>query len=314
MQKNNKPIREHIIPFLEWCAVEKGLADKTQENYGNFLKKFALFLRSAKLENIKPHDLSNEIIWKYRFFLSKQKDVHTGKEIKKSTQNYYLIALRALLVYFTERDILSLPADKIKLAREAKEKKIHFLKIEEIERLLQAPDENSLSGLRDRAILETFFSTGLRVAELVALNRDQLQGSLSNNDLELQVIGKGSKPRVIYFSARAFLWLKKYLAKRQDDNNALFVNYRGKTGSDRRLSVRSVERLVKYYAKKTGVSTLTSPHTLRHSYATDLLEQGVDLRAIQEMLGHSSITTTQIYTHVTNKRLKDIHRKFHSLG
>lgn len=314
MQKNNKPLREHIIPFLEWCAVERGLADKTQENYGNFLKKFELFLRSAKLENIKPHDLSNEIVWKYRFFLSKQKDAYSGKEIKKSTQNYYLIALRALLVYFTERDILSLPADKIKLAKEAKEKKIHFLKIEEIERLLQAPDENNISGLRDRAILETFFSTGLRVAELVALNRDQLQGSLSKSDLELQIIGKGSKPRVVYFSARALLWLKKYLAKRQDDNNALFINYRGKTGADRRLNIRSVERLVKYYAKKTGVSTLTSPHTLRHSYATDLLEQGVDLRAIQEMLGHSSITTTQIYTHVTNKRLKDIHKKFHSLG
>ncbi|HPI67299.1 MAG TPA: tyrosine-type recombinase/integrase [bacterium] len=309
----NKTIKAYIIDFLEWAAVERGLSEKTQQNYRNFLKKFELFLAQQKKDDLRPHELTNDDIWKYRLFLSRQKDPFTGQELKKTTQNYYLIALRSLLNFFAERDINSLPSEKIKLARETgKEKSIHFLKIEQIERLLLAPNVNNRQGLRDRAILETLFSTGLRVAELVALNADQFLNINSKKDLEIQVIGKGNKPRTVYFSARALEWLKKYLAARENDYKPLFINYRARSSSDKRLTVRSVERLVKNYCKITGLPLTTSPHTLRHSYATDMLEQGVDLRLIQEFLGHSNIATTQIYTHVTNKKLRDVHRQFHS--
>lgn len=313
MQKAAKSIISYLVDFLEWCAVEKGLSEKTQQNYRNFLKKFELFLGQQKKEDLKPDELTTDDIWKYRLFLSRQKDPFSGRELKKATQNYYLIALRALLNFFAERDITSLPAEKIKLSREAdKEKTIHFLKLEQIERLLLAPKINSTQGLRDRAILETLFSTGLRVAELVALNADQFLNISSKKDLEIQVIGKGDKPRTVYFSARALEWLKKYLETRDDDYKPLFINYRARNTADKRLTVRSVERLVKHYCKITGLPLTTSPHTLRHSYATDMLEQGVDLRLIQEFLGHSNIATTQIYTHVTNKKLRDVHRQFHS--
>lgn len=313
MNKSNKPIKEHIVDFLEWCEVERGLSNKTQENYANFLKRFIEFLKIKNLGQLKPHELDKDTLWQYRVFLSKQKEAKTGDYLRKTTQNYYLIALRSLLNFFADRDITSLPAEKIKLAREAqKEKGIHFLKIEQIEKLLLAPKLNNLAGLRDRAILETLFSTGLRVAELAALNRNQFNNVESKKDLEIQIIGKGAKPRTIYFSERALGWVKKYLTARKDGDNALFVNYRARTAAERRLTARSIERLVKKYVIWAGLPLNTSPHTLRHSYATDLLEQGVDLRLIQEFLGHSNIATTQIYTHVTNKKLKDVHRQFHS--
>jgi len=312
MQKVDKSIKKYIVDFLEWCAVEKGLSDKTQQNYRNFLKKFEEFLDKNNKTELKPYQLTSEDVWKYRLFLSKIKDHLTGKELKKSTQNYYLIALRSLLTFFADRDIESLPADKIKLAREAKDKKIHFLKIEQIESLLNAPVPSDEQGLRDKVILETLFSAGLRVAEIAALDINQFNNIENKKDLELQIVGKGEKARTIYFSERALGWLKKYLATRQDDEKALFINYRARDGADRRLTARSMERIVKKYCKLTGLPLNTTPHTLRHSYATDLLEQGVDLRLIQEFLGHSNIATTQIYTHVTNKRLKDVHRQFHS--
>ena len=313
MQKSNKPIQKYVTDFLEWCEVEKGLAQKTQENYSNFLKRFIEFLNITSQSELKPHQIDSDLIWQYRLFLSKLKDTKTGKFLKKTTQNYYLIALRSLLNFFADRDIISIPSDKIKLARDAqKEKAINFLKLEQIEKLLLAPKNNNGQGIRDRAILETLFSTGLRVAELVALNCDQFLNVQNKNDLEIQIIGKGEKPRTVYFSSRALKWLKKYLKTRKDDDNALFINYRAKKGSERRLTARSMERLVKKYVKIAGLPLTTSPHTLRHSYATDLLEQGVDLRLIQEFLGHSNIATTQIYTHVTNKKLKDVHRKYHS--
>ncbi|GAF81413.1 unnamed protein product, partial [marine sediment metagenome] len=167
-------------------------------------------------------------------------------------------------------------------------------------------------GLRDRAILESFFSTGMRIAELVSLNKEQFTNIKNKKELELGIIGKGGHPRTVYFSERALLWLKKYLDTRQDKEKALFIHYKAKKGSDNRLTARSIERIVKKYTVLAGVPIFTSPHTIRHSYATDLLNQGVDLRTIQEFLGHRSITSTQIYTHVTNKRLRDIHRQFHS--
>ena len=233
--------------------------------------------------------------------------------LKKVSQNYYLIALRALLSYFSAKDVISLPADKVSLPKDARsDKTVKFLNLEQIEKLLLAPDAVNPTGLRDRAILESFFSTGLRIAELVALNREHFVNIKEKTELELAIIGKGNYPRTVYFSERALTWLKKYLATRNDKEKALFIHYRSREGTDNRLTPRSIERIVKKYALLSGVPFFTTPHTLRHSYATDLLTQGVDLRTIQEFLGHKNIVTTQIYTHVTDKRLRDIHKRFHS--
>jgi len=308
MKKSNVPIMKHIPDFLDYCEVEKGLSSKTQENYQRYLQKFIYWLKKAKKENLKPHELTPDDIWKYRLFLSR-----SGKKLKKITQNYYLIALRALLSYFSAKDIVSLPADKIKLPKDAKKgKTIKFLNLEQIEKLLLIPNTKKIIGLRDKAILEALFSTGLRIAELVSLNKEQFENIKHKKDLELSVIGKGGHPRTVYFSERALSWLKKYLDTRKDKEKALFINYRSKKGAERRLTPRSMERIVKKCAILAGIPIFTTPHTLRHSYATDLLSQGVDLRTIQEFLGHKNIVTTQVYTHVTNKRLREVHRKYHS--
>jgi site-specific recombinase XerD len=245
-------------------------------------------------------------------YLSRYRD-EKGKPLKRITQHYYLIALRALLSYFTAKDIVSLPADKITLPKDARnEKTIKFLNLEQIEKLLMTPDIKTKIGMRDRAILESFFSTGLRIAELVSLNRDQFVNIKNKKDLELGVIGKGGHPRTVYFSERALDWVKKYLESRDDMEKPLFIHYRSRKGAEPRLTARSIEKIVKKYSVLANIPLFTTPHTLRHSYATDLLNQGVDLRSIQDFLGHKSIVTTQIYTHVTNKRLREVHRKFHS--
>jgi len=311
MEKSDKPIKNHIPDFLDYCEIEKGLSDNTQESYHRFLKKFVSWLKKKDKENIRPHELTKDDIWDYRLFLSRYV-THRGKPLKKSTQNCYLVALRAFLRYFSDRDIESLPADKVNLPKDAKkENQIKFLNLEQIEDLLLAPNTSTKTGLRNRAILETLFSTGLRVSELVSLDRKQLASIDNKEYLELNVVGKGEKPRTVYFSERALSWLKKYLESRTDDKEPLFVNYRGKQPLTR-LTARSVERIVKKAAIKAGVPIFTTPHTLRHSMATDLLTQGVDLRLIQEFLGHKSITSTQIYTHVTSKHLRDVHKKYHS--
>ncbi|MDD4409835.1 MAG: tyrosine-type recombinase/integrase [Candidatus Pacebacteria bacterium] len=313
MENSNKPIIKHIPDYLDYCEVERGLSNKTQENYGRYLKKFSDWLIRTKKENLKPHELTPEDIWAYRLYLARFKDILSDKTLSKLTQNYYLIALRSLLSYFAAKDIISLPADKIQLPKDAKnEKTIKFLNLEQIEKLLLAPDINSYDGLRDRAILESLFSTGLRIAELVALNKEQFNNIENKEDLEITVIGKGKHPRTVYFSERCLGWLKKYLSTRNDEDKPLFINYRRRKDADSRLTSRSVERLVKRYATLSNVPFFTTPHTLRHSMATDLLNQGVDLRIIQEFLGHRNIATTQIYTHVTNKKLRDVHREFHS--
>jgi len=312
MKKSEKTIIKHIPDFLDYCEVEKGLADRTQKDYNQYLKKFVEWLKNTKKEALLPHELTSDDIWAYRLYLSRYTD-EKGRSLKKVTQNYYLIALRALLGYFTAKDIVSLPADKITLPKAAMaEKTVKFLNLEQIERLLLAPNTNSHQGLRDRAILETLFSTGLRIAELVALNHEQFANVRDKKDLELGIIGKGSHPRTVYFSERALSWLKKYLETRKDKAKPLFIHYKSRRDAEPRLTARSIERIVKKYAILAGVPVFTTPHTLRHSMATDLLTQGVDLRTIQEFLGHRSILTTQIYTHVTNKRLRDIHRQFHS--
>lgn len=312
MQNSTKPIIKHIPDFLDYCEIEKGLSDNTQKNYSRYLKKFTDWLLITGKKDLLPHELTPEEVWDYRLYLARFKDTK-NKPLSKLTQNYYLIALRALLTFFTDKDIISLPADKIKLSKEAqKEKNIKFLTLEQIEKLLLAPNIENLSGLRDRAILESLFSTGLRIAELVALNKEQFKNLENKNDLELSIVGKGNHPRTVYFSKRALDWVKKYLKTRGDENKALFINYRSRKASEDRLTPRSIERIVKKYATLANIPFFTTPHTLRHSYATDLLGQGVDLRTIQEFLGHRNIATTQIYTHVTNKRLRDVHRQFHS--
>jgi len=311
MKKSDKPIIKHIPDFLDYCEIEKGLSNNTQESYDRYLKRFTSWLGEKNKVDLKPHELTTEDIWNYRLYLSR-KYKHRGKSLKKVTQNYYLIALRALLGYFTAKDIFSLPVDKITLPRTiSAEKTVKFLNLEQIERLLLSPDTRNPIGLRDRAILETLFSTGLRVAELVALDREQFINIKNKNDLELSIIGKGDQPRTVYFSERALTQIKKYLETRNDKNKALFINYRGRKPFNR-LTRRSIERIVKKHAIKAGVPVFTTPHTLRHSMATDLLTQGVDLRTVQEFLGHKSILTTQVYTHITSKRLREIHRKYHS--
>lgn len=300
----NKPLIKHITDFLEYCEVEKGLTPITAKNYWHFLNKFTEWLKNKHLSNLTPQDLSPDHIWEYRLYLSR-------KSLKKATQSYYLIALRVLLAYFVEKDIPSLAPDKIKLPKDNKSRSVKFLNLDQLKRLFDSPDINTVKGLRDKAILETFFSTGLRVAELTSLNIEQVRAGVDkeNKDLETTIKGKGGINRVVFFSERCLLWIKKYLEKRLDHDPALFINLKKNPS---RLTIRSIQRVVKQYAVQAGIPLLATPHTLRHTYATDLLNQGVDLRLIQEFLGHKNIATTQVYTHVTNKKLREIHRKFHS--
>jgi len=315
MKKSNTPLIEHKSDFLDYCEIEKGLSGKTQENYERYLNKFFEWLRKTDKENIKPHELTSEDVTKYRLYLSRNIiDQKTGKSLQRSTQNYYLIALRAFLGYFSSKDIASLPLDKIRLPKDSrKEKTVKFLTLDQIKRLLSAPDPGTETGLRDRAIMESLFSTGLRIAELTALNKEQFENIREKKDFELSIIGKGGYPRTVYFSERALSWLRRYLEKRKDiKEKALFLNYKSRKEADKRLTPRSIERIVKKYSILAGIPLFTTPHTLRHSLATDFLNQGVDIRTIQEFLGHRSITSTQIYTHLTSKHLRDVHRKFHS--
>jgi site-specific recombinase XerD len=240
-----------------------------------------------------------------------------GISLKKTSQSYYLISIRILLNYFTHKDIQCLPAEKISLPKlTSTDKKIKFLTVSQVLSLLDMPDISFEAGLRDRAILESLFSTGMRVSELASLNIDQfdrkkLSSSLSD-DVELSISGKGGNIRTIYFSHRALEWISKYLKSRNDLYPPLFINYQLNLNDEHRLTTRSIESIVKKYKTMAGLPVDATPHTLRHSYATDLLEQGADLRSVQELLGHKNIVTTQIYTHVTNKQLRGVYKKFHS--
>lgn len=312
MDQNQKPLPQYLTDFLDWLEIERGLLNKSQENYARFLKSFFDWLKKNKLENIKPADLSPDNIWQYRLYLSRQHLSRNNKPLKKTTQNYYLIALRSLLTYFAEKDITSLPPEKIKLPKEKGEKILHFLNLEQLEKLFNVPDISTTIGLRDRSILETLFSTGLRVAELANLSREQVKIKNTTKDLEISIMGKGNRPRTVYLSERAINCLRKYLETRKDNNKALFINYKGKSPTNQ-LGIRSIERIVKRCAILAGLPIITTVHTLRHSFATDLLTKGVDLRTVQEFLGHKNIATTQIYTHITKPQLREIHRKFHGL-
>lgn len=298
--------------FLEHLEVEKGRSQKTVENYHRYLSRFFNWSKIKTSEEI-----SENLVSDFRIFLNRAKDA-SEKKLKKSTQNYYLIALRSFLKFLAKKNISSLQAEKIEIGK-ASRKEIEFLEPEEIERMVQAAQGENLKSLRDRAILELLFSSGLRVSELTNLNRDRID--LKNQ--EFSVRGKGDKIRLVFISDSAKLALENYLKKRSDIDPAAFI--RDPQGQKRfqvkkvqadkddlRLTPRSIQRIVKHYAVKAGIIKDVHPHTFRHTFATDLLANGADIRSVQAMLGHSSITTTQIYTHLTNPRLKEIHRNFHS--
>lgn len=312
MADQTTSIKGYLFDYLDWLELEKGLASTSQQNYSKFLKRFFEFLAVNKLEKLKPSELTSDLVWKYRLFLSREHKLKTVGNLKRSTQNHYLVALRSLLSFFVEKDISSLPPDKVKIPKNKEEKTVNFLTLEQVERLLRTPDTSETGGLRDRVILEVFFSTGLRVAELVALNREQVIIKPETIDLEVGIIGKGGHPRTVYFSERTVEWIRKYLRIRNDNERALFVSYGGRAPLTR-LTIRSIERMVKHYALSAGLPLTTTCHTMRHSFATDLLMKGVDLRVVQEFLGHRNIATTQVYTHVTKPHLREIHKKLHGI-
>jgi len=291
--------------FLEYMEIEKNRSPKTIENYNHYLTRFISF---AKVEN--PRDITEETIRKYRLTLNRTTD-ERGKPLKKVTQNYHVIALRSFLKYLAKRDIRVVPAEKIELGKQ-EEREVVFLESSELERFLRAPQGETLSNLRDRAILETLFSTGLRVSELCSLDQDDIDLKRG----EFSVRGKGSKLRMVFLSEQSKTAISSYLDKRQDADEALFIrvprNERFEKYEELRLTPRSVQRIVKKYAIAAGiVCKKVSPHSLRHSFATDLLRNGADIRSVQALLGHSSLTTTQIYTNVTDKQLREIHQKIH---
>jgi len=312
--QNNQPIAEYLFPFLDYCEIEKGLSNNTQKNYKQYLRLFLRWLEVIGNKNLKPHELTTNHIWDYRLYLARTYKAPSGKHLSKKSQNYYLIALRALLSFLAERDIETLPSSKVKLAKQKDDETISFLEIRDIEKMLKVPDTKAPGGLRDRAIMELLFSSGMRISELVSLNVDQisfLRDMSTKKTYELAIVGKGKHVRTIFISPRAAEWLRLYLKARHDVFKPLFVNLRSRDPDAKRLSARYIQMTISRCAMLAGLSKKVTPHTLRHTYATDLLTHGADLRSVQELLGHKNVATTQIYTHVTNKRLRDIHERFH---
>ncbi len=304
-------VKSLIIEFMEYLEIEKGYSALTIHEYRHYLMHFYNWL-TENYGSVKPEDLNLEIVRKYRLYLAQLRN-RDGFQLKRVTQSYYIIALRSFLRYLVvQRDIDTLSPDKIELPKQ-KPRSVDFLNMDQVERLLTSPRISDEAGLRDRAILETLFSTGLRVSELVMLDRDKI--NLERR--EFGVRGKGNKLRVVFLSDTAAHWIQRYLEARRDNFKPLFIRYSGskdtqKDGKKMRLTARSMQNIVAKYAKRCGLPLKVSPHTLRHSFATDLLISGADLRSVQEMLGHESIRTTQVYTHVTNRHLKDVHQAFHS--
>jgi site-specific recombinase XerD len=295
-----------IVDFLEYLEIEQNKSQKTIQNYEHYLRRLHDFAG-----DIEVSDIDNELVRKWRLWLNRL-DSGRGQDLQKITQNYHLIALRSFLKFCGKREIDCLSADKIELAKSVRAS-ISFLSAEEVQRLMTQPKTEDKIGLRDRAILELLFSSGLRVSELCGLNKDHI--NLSRR--EFMVRGKGQKDRPVFVGQAAAERVEQYLQKRDDNSPALFISYSGphastNDGNYLRLTPRSVQRLVANYALKAGITKHVSPHSLRHSFATDLLINGADLRSVQMMLGHSNIATTQIYTHITDQQLKAVHDKFHS--
>ena len=300
-------LSKHLRPFLEYLEIERGRSSLTIRNYEFYLQRFLDWAKDPATK-----DIDNESIHKYRLYLNRLEDPQRGT-LKKNTQNYHLIALRSFLKYLARNDVDTLAPEKIELAKQGA-REPEFLEATDVEQLLEAPTQSKAPEIlkaRDRAILELLFSTGMRVSELANLKRDDI--NLTRD--EFSVRGKGDKVRVVFLSHQARFWLKKYLDLREDESPFMFVRHdRANKDSDeaKPITSRSIERLVKYYAAAAGIPKKVSPHTLRHTFATDLLMNGADLRSVQSMLGHASITTTQVYTHVTNRQLKDVHQAFHA--
>ncbi len=299
--------------FLEYLEIEKGRSILTVRNYDHYLTRFIEFIK-----NDDPGKVTEASVREFRLWLNRQPGTKIGRNmetLKPKTRNYYLIALRAFLKYMRKRGVESLNPERIELAK-VPERSLDLISSQELTRLIEAPDLASLSGLRDKAILELLFSTGLRVSELCALSQEDVD--LSRD--EFSVRGKGDKVRVVFLSDTARDAIKAYLKERKDFDDAMFIQY-GKNAKadevknkDLRLTPRSVQRIIKRYATIAGITRKVTPHKLRHCFATDLLHNGADLRSVQALLGHANIATTQIYTHVTDKHLRDIHKKFHSRG
>lgn len=301
-------ISEALTDFLEHLEVEGGRSPKTIANYQLYLERFIDFAGDITVDKI-----TSEVIRRYRLWLNRYKNETTNEELSLITQSYHLIALRGFLTYLSRRDITSLAADKIILPKTAR-KQVTFLQYDEVVRMINQIPTDTEAGLRDRAIVELLFSSGLRVSELVNLNRDHI--NLSRR--EFMVRGKGQKDRPVFISKSAAEHVSSYLDVRTDSLPALFLSYSRRnaapnlSGDYRRLSTRSIQRMISQYARLAGITKHVSPHTMRHSFATDLLMNGADLRSVQSLLGHSNISTTQVYTHVTDQHLKDIHERFHS--
>ena len=307
-------LAELIEDFLEHLEIEAGRSKKTIENYRLYLERFLMITQEIlNKDTIKANEITREVLRKYRLRLNRFKSEEGAEDLKTITQAYHLIALRGFMKYLARREIKSLDPSLIDLPHIIR-KQVTFLHFDEVEEMLEQIDLSTESGLRDRAMIELLYSGGLRVSELVNLNRD----SINLERREFVVRGKGSKDRPIFVSKAAAERIRDYLDARTDSLPALFLNNSrnlqavDNSGNYRRMTARSVERIVEKYARLAGITKHVSPHTLRHSFATDLLMNGADIRAVQSMLGHADISTTQIYTHVTDKHLKDVHEKFHS--
>lgn len=307
-QKTTSELKERIREFLEYCEVEKQHSRLTIRNYDHYLSRFAGWAGGNGVS--RPGDITIDTVRNYRLWLNRYIN-RSGTPLKRMTQNYHVIALRAFLKYLSKRDVETLPADKIELGKTEK-RTVEFMSPEECRRLLDAAGgKGTFTSLRDRSILELLYSTGLRVSELTSLDVEQV--NLKRR--EFMVRGKGDKPRVVFISDDAADWLEKYLSKRGAPMVPLFTRSSEPKaepdGRDLRLTPRSIQRIVSKYARQAGLVKDITPHTLRHSFATELLQNGADIRSVQQMLGHASITTTQVYTHVTDRGLKEIHKKFH---
>lgn len=324
-------IQESIRKFLEYCEITKNQSTKTIENYSHYLGRFLEFLRDkvgakstdANVDHATPDSTPDKIdlalVNDYRLFLNRLSE--KGKTLSIKTQNYHIIALRAFLKFLTKNDIKTLAPEKIELSK-IPERAVEVLSKDELDRIFDTIDASTPSGARDLAILETLYSTGLRVSELASLNRSQVD--LSRR--EFMIRGKGKKPRIVFLSQKAADTIKRYLDKRDDNFDPFLIRIRRPAKSANqttattqpadilsspRLSTVSIENIVSKYARQAGIIKKVTPHTLRHTYATQLLINGADIRSVQELLGHASITTTQIYTHVTNKALREVHERFH---
>ena len=312
LPENSSELAHKINDFLEYLEVEKGSSPLTIRNYKHYLNRFIDWLTKEGIR-LNLNDINPEVVRQYRVYLSRLTD---GKEgtLSRKTQGYHVIALRSLLRWLIKNDFKVMSPDKIDLPK-IPERTVKFLAGDQVDRLLNSPSQSTIQGKRDKAILEVLFSTGLRVSELTKLDRDKVDFERR----EFGIIGKGGKARVVFLSSRACDWLDKYLKSRDDRFKPLFIHHKGKPApttldEKMRLTPRSVQRMIKKYGEKMKLPVDVTPHVLRHSFATDLLMAGADLRSVQEMLGHKNVSTTQIYTHVTHKHLKEVHESFHGRG